>query len=133
MRIIRSSFWLASTAAVACAGAASAQTIRAQPKPPAVQPGLQAPNTSSQSQAFSALNLKLDALKQSLGRQVVALHFTPTELPPWPNNNFGENEARAIGLCQQALGDRFGRLLSRRVQGAGGGYYFTHVLCEVKP
>ena len=122
-------------AALALAGAAQAQDRRVQAPRPAPQPRVQAPEIAPGSQAMAALNLKLDALRDSVGRQVVVLPFEPTDLNSWPDNqnNFPMNEKRAEDWCKEALGDRYGRVLSRRAHPVGDRWYFPFIVCETRP
>ena len=124
--------------AILTAGAADAQDRRVQAPRPAPPPGVQARDVSPGSQAMSALSLKIDALRESVGRQVVVLPFEPTDLNSWPEsqNNFPMNEKRAEDWCKEALADRYGRVLSRRahpIMPDGDRWYFPFILCETKP
>jgi hypothetical protein len=84
---------------------------------------------------MSALNLKLDALRESVGRQVVVLNFSPLPWSSWPQaqHNWPSNNERAETMCKAALGDRYGRVLSRSVEQDGDRYYFPNLVCETKP
>lgn len=127
---------IASFAAAAVTGDAALAQSRVQaPNIPPPPPGVQSPNVNPTNQAIAALSLKIDALAQSAGRQVVALHFTPTETGGWAEsqNTWAKNNERSEFICKQALGDRFGRVLSRSPQTNGDRWFFAHVLCETKP
>ena len=119
------------------AGTAHAQSGRVQAPRPAQPPGVQAPEIAPGSQANAALALQIEALRQSAGRQVVVLPFAPTDLNSWLENvnNFQENEKRAADWCKEALGDRYGRVLSRRAHPIPGGdrWYFPFIVCETRP
>ena len=69
------------------------------------------------------------------GRQVVSFEFSSEGLNTWTNaeNTFPNNEQRAQNLCKELLGDRYGRVLSRRAQPAGDRWYFRHLVCETRP
>ncbi|WP_296819955.1 hypothetical protein [Brevundimonas sp.] len=102
-------------------GAAQAQTIRAQPVDPVQQ-------------RLTAIEARLEDLSQSAGAQVVVITQTmeiarhwPANTDTWPNNN-----ARAQDLCQEALGDRFGRVISRERTTAGDRYFLSRVVCETR-
>lgn len=114
------------------ANPAMAQT-RTQTTQPRTTPTVQAPTLDPVIVRLNALQLEIDALRQSAGKQVVVLHFTPTELAPWANGNYNISQERSNSLCQQELGDRFGRVLSYRVQLSGDRTFFSHVVCETKP
>ncbi len=120
----------------AMANTAQAQT-RVNPTPtrtnPDRTPGFQATPIDPVIERLIALQAEVDKLQESAGKQVVVLHFTPTELPGWPDNNFNDNEQRAADLCKQALGDRYGRPLARRVWTHENHFYFSHLTCETKP
>jgi hypothetical protein len=81
---------------------------------------------------LAQLQAELNALKESAGKQVVVLHFTPTELNGSAENNYNNNQQSSIFLCQQALGDRYGRVLSYRVWNHDDRFYLSHVACETK-
>ena len=115
---------------------ALAQNRNVQSPPPPPPAGIQRPNVDSTNQAIAALRLRLDALRQSVGRQVVTLHYPATDLNSWPDaqNNFGANTQRAEGMCKAGLGDRYGRVLSRLAQPIGNGrWYFPNLVCETAP
>src|SRR5690606_38164872 len=78
-------------------------------------------------QQLSALSLKVDAAAAAAGRQVVAFHFSPEDQNQWSKseNTAPANEQRAQFLCQQLLGDRYGRALSRRARPNGETWYFS--------
>ncbi|MEE1876248.1 hypothetical protein [Altererythrobacter litoralis] len=125
-------FFAAPAMAFIVANPAMAQT-RTQTTQPRTTPTIQAPTLDPVMVRLNALQLEIDALRQSAGKQVVVLHFTPTELAPWANGNYNISQERSNSLCQQALGDRFGRVLSYRVQMSGDRTFFSHVVCETKP
>ena len=60
--------------------------------------------------------------------------FAPGDMGHWTdaNNNFNANAERAETLCQQLLGDRYGRAVSRRPRPHENGWYFSHLVCETK-
>ena len=115
---------------------ALAQIRNVQAPPPPPPPGIQAPNMNSTNQAISALRLRLDALRESVGRQVVVLHYPATDLNSWldADNSFPKNNQRAEAMCKAGLGDRYGRVLSRVAQPIGNGrWYFPNLVCETAP
>ena len=115
---------------------ALAQTRNFQAPPPPPPPGIQGPNVNSTNQAISALRLRLDALRESVGRQVVVLHYPATDLNSGldADNSFPKNNQRAEGMCKAGLGDRYGRVLSRVAQPIGNGrWYFPNLVCETAP
>ena len=118
------------------ADTAMAQNRNVQSPPPPPPPGIQAPNMNSTNQAISALRLRLDALRESVGRQVVVLHNPATDLNSWldADNSFPKNNQRAEAMCKAGLGDRYGRVLSRVSQPIGNGrWYFPNLVCETAP
>ena len=129
-------------AVVAAAGGlssrAQAQTrVQAPTIPPAQQPGINRPNIDPASQANAALKLQLDALRQSVGRQIVVLNFPPEDSTSWADadNNFPKNTQRGEAMCIEALGDRYGRVVSRKAEPilSTGRWYFPNLVCETKP
>ena len=84
---------------------ALAQTRNFQAPPPPPPPGIQRPNMDSTNQAISALRLRLDALRESVGRQVVVLHNPATDLNSWldADNSFPKNNQRAEAMCKAGL------------------------------
>ena len=115
---------------------ALAQNRNVQVPPPPPPPGIQAPNVNSTNAAISALRLRLDALRESVGRQVVVLHYPSTDLNSWldADNSFPKNNQRAEAMCKAGLGDRYGRVLSRVSQPIGNGrWYFPNLVCETAP
>lgn len=126
---------LAAAAACALAPPAAAQTVRAPTPAPAQQPGLRAPDVSPASQGLGALTLRLDALEQAVGRQLVVLEqdqAAPGESWPAASDNFPNNNTRAEAACRDALGDRFGRVVSRQRRTEGNLYYLSRVVCEAR-
>ncbi len=113
------------------ANPAMAQT-RTQTTQPRTTPTVQAPTLDPVMVRPNALQLEIDALRRSVGKQVVVLHFTPTELAPWENGKYKISQDRSNFLHQKALGDRFGRVLSYRPQPSGDRTFFSHVVCETK-
>ena len=81
---------------------------------------------------LNELQKELDALKETAGKQVVVLHFSPAEDPGAEENNYNNNQAKATQACQQVLGDRFGRMLAYRVWVHDDRYYLSHISCETK-
>lgn len=81
---------------------------------------------------LNALQQELDALKETAGKQVVVLHFSPTEHPGSPDNNYNTNQAFATDACEKVLGDRFGRMIDYRVWTNGDRFFLTHISCETK-
>lgn len=125
-----------SASAAALSQTAQAQSrVQAQAIPPPQPPGVQKPNVNPTNQAIAALKLQLDGLRNSVGRQVVVLHFPPDDLNSWPDadNSWPENNARAEAMCKKGLGDRHGRVLSREAQPIGNRWYFPNLVCETKP
>ena len=115
---------------------ALAQNRNVQAPPPPPPPGIQAPNINSTNQAISALRLRLDALRESVGRQVVVLHYPATDLNSWldADHSFPKNNQRAEAMCKAGLEDRYGRVLSRVAQPIGNGrWYFPNLVCETAP
>ena len=127
-------------AALAVMGAiampANAQ-LRVQTPQPPVPPGFQAPNIDPVMQRLNALQAQLKALQQSAGRQVVVLTFGPVDTTSWPDsdNSFPKNNQRAEAMCKEGLGDRYGRVLSRKVEPimSADRWYFPNLVCETKP
>jgi hypothetical protein len=123
-------------AVLACTGPtlALAQTVRAPGGTP-VQQGVRPPTVDPTLQALSALSLKVDALAQTAGRQIVVLEQVEQTATLWPasSDTFPNNETRSTTLCQQALGDRFGRVISRDRQTVGDRYFLSRVVCETRP
>ncbi len=111
---------------------ANAQT-RVQLPQPAPKPGFQAPEIDPIFQRLNEMQKELDALRESAGKQVVALHYTPQEIGGWEDNNWNNNQKRSADFCKQALGDRFGRVISYNIRMNGKFFYFGHVICETKP
>ena len=101
------------------AGAAQAQTIRAQPVDPLQQ-------------RLAAIEGRLDRLADTAGAQVVVLHQTQDSLPLWPANTdtWPNNNQRAQAICESALGDRYGRVLSRERSYVEDRYYLSRIVCE---
>ncbi len=81
---------------------------------------------------LSELQQEVAALKESAGKQVIVLHYSPTEHPGSLENNFNANQAFATQACEQMLGDRFGRMIAYRVWANGDRYFLTHISCETK-
>jgi hypothetical protein len=81
---------------------------------------------------LNTLQQELDALKETAGKQVVVLHFSPTEHPGSPDNNYNTNQAFATDACEKVLGDRFGRMIGYRVWTNGDRFFLTHISCETK-
>ncbi len=109
--------------------------VQAPAIPPPQPPGIQKPNVNPTNQAIAALKLQLDGLRDSVGRQVVVLHFPKDDLNSWldADNSFPKNNARAEAMCKTGLGDRYGRVLSREAQPIGERWYFPNLVCETKP
>ena len=116
---------------------AEAQVRRVQSQPPALPPGFQAPNIDPVMQKLNALQAEVNALRQSAGRQVVVLHFSPLPATSWANddNSFPENNQRAEAMCKEALGDRYGRVLSRKAEPDAtlDRMFFPNLVCETRP
>jgi hypothetical protein len=131
----RAKTYTALTLALMFAAPAGAQERKVQAPPPPPPPGVQRPEMNSTNQAIAALRLRMDALRDSVGRQVVVLHFPSTDLNSWPDaqNSFPNNNQRAESVCKAALGDRYGRVLSRVAQPAGDRWYFPNIVCETAP
>lgn len=116
--------------------AAQAQ-MRVGTPSPSKPPTIQKPSVSGESQAISALRLKIDALHNSVGRQLIVLHFPPVGTNTWADadNSFPSNTQRAEKMCKDALGDRYGRVVSRKAEPnmETGRWYFPNVVCETVP
>jgi hypothetical protein len=116
-----------------------AQPVQAQVRRPSPQPSppqsFQAPASDPTVQAIAALKLQVEALRESVGRQVVALHFETTGQNSWGNaqNSWPQNNQRAEAMCKAALGDHYGRVLSREALPTGDRWYFPNLLCETAP
>jgi len=112
--------------------------VRAPTPRPAPQPGILAPEAEPSSQAHSAILLRLDAVEQAAMRQLVILEYDAAtaeaagEIWPISSDNFNNNPGRATGLCSQALGDRFGRMISYQRAYDGDRYFFSRAVCETK-
>lgn len=123
--------------AAGIAGPAQAQDRRVQAPAPPPPPGIQRPEVNSTNQAIAALRLRVDALRDSVGRQLVVLHFAPVGTTTWADadNSFPSNTQRAEKMCKDALGDRYGRVVSRKAEPnmETGRWYFPNVVCETIP
>jgi hypothetical protein len=95
---------------------------------------IRAPSLDPVQQRLNAIALKVDAATQAANRQVVAFHMAPEDLS-WSDqqNTFPANNERGEKLCQDLLGDRYGRMIARRAQLSGERWYFSHLVCETKP
>lgn len=130
---------LLSVAAAATVLGLLAQPAQAQvrrPSPPPSPPQSFQPQAMDPTmQAIAALKLQLDTLRDSAGRQVVALHFEATGRDTWSEelNSWPQNNKRAETMCKAALGDRFGRVLSRTALPTGDRWYFPNLVCETAP
>lgn len=131
--LIRHLFFAAALAS-ACPAIAMAQTVRQTGVTPA-QPGVRAPNLDPTQSSLAALTLKLDALTQMAGRQIIVLEQVDQTATLWPasSDNWPNNNDRSTHLCKLALGDRFGRVLSRKRQVVGDQYFLSRVVCETQP
>jgi hypothetical protein len=116
---------------------AQSQVRRVQSPPPPNPPGFQAPSIDPVMQRLNALQADLNALRQSTGRQIVVLHFTPHPTTSWTDadNSYPKNNARAEAMCKDALGDRFGRVVSRKAEPdmSANRWFFPNVVCETQP
>ena len=116
---------------------AQAQIRRVQSPPPPLPPGFQAPALDPLVQRLNALQIEVNGLRQSAGRQVVVLHFTPHPTTSWTDadQSFPKNNARAEAICKEALGDRYGRVVSRKAEPdmSNGRWFFPNVVCETRP
>ena len=110
---------IALAAPLVLAGTAEAQTIRAQAADPVQQ-------------RLIAIEGRLDRLADTAGAQVVVLQQTSESLPQWPadSDNWPNNNQRAQAICEGALGDRFGRVLSRERSYVEDRYYLSRIVCE---
>ena len=81
---------------------------------------------------LNALQQEIEALKEVVGKQVIVLHFSPTEHPGSLDNNYNTNQAFAKEACEKVLGDRFGRMIDYRVWTNGDRFFLTHISCETK-
>ena len=81
---------------------------------------------------LNALQQEIEALKEVAGKQVIVLHFSPTEHPGSLDNNYNTNQAFANEACKKVLGDRFGRMIDYRVWTNGDRFFLTHLSCETK-
>lgn len=124
----------ATVLASACPIIATAQTVRQAGVTP-TQPGVRAPDIDPTQGSLAALTLKLDALTQMVGRQIIVLEQVDQTATLWPaaSDNFSNNNTRSTHLCKLALGDRFGRVLSRQRQVVGDQYFLSRVVCETQP
>lgn len=124
----------AALAALLLAAPAAAQ-VRAPVAQPANQPGVRAPDTDPSSAAHAQLSLRIDAVEQAARRQVVVLEQASAEAgDSWPasSDNWPNNNTRAEEACQAALGDRYGRVLSRQRRQSGDRYWLNRVVCETQ-
>ncbi|MDZ4139966.1 MAG: hypothetical protein U1D66_13980 [Erythrobacter sp.] len=114
---------------------ANAQTRVQAPAPPPQppKPGFQATDIDPIIKRLNELQAEIKALRESAGKQVIVLHYTPTENAGWADNNWNANQERSTFRCKQALADRFGRVISYDIQMNGELYFFGNVLCETKP
>jgi hypothetical protein len=120
------------------ASAPALAQVRAPTARPAPQPGLLAPEVDPSSQAHSTIMLRLDAVEQAAMRQLVILEYDAAtaeaagEIWPTSSDNFNNNPGRATALCSQALGDRFGRMISYQRAYAEDRYFFSRTVCETR-
>lgn len=119
-------------AALACIAASPAVAQVRAPVPQTQGRDFQAPKIDPVIIRLNELQQELDALKESAGKQVVVLHFSPTEHPGSLDNNYNNNQATATQMCQQVLGDRYGRMIDYRVWTNGDRYFLSHIACETK-
>lgn len=125
----------AALAALLAAAPAALAQVRAPVAQPSAQPGVRAPDADPNSAAHAQLALRIDAAEQAARRQVVVLEQAsaeageswPSGSDSWPNNNTRSEQA-----CQAALGDRYGRVISRQRQHAGDRYWLNRVVCETQ-
>ena len=122
---------IAATALVIGGSAYAQDRVRAPQ--PASQPGFQPADIDPIMAKLNALQSQLNVLNQSAGRQVVTLHFAAGQSPGMADNNSNTYQEQARLLCEMQLKDRYGRVLSYRLQYTNNMYYFSHVLCETKP
>ena len=125
---------LAVIAAASVLAAPAAAQVRAPTPRPAPQPGVLNPDIDPASQGLSALALRLDAVEQAARRQVVVLEHNESNAESWPrsSDNFDNNNARSEDLCRGALGDRFGRVISRHRTFSGDRHFLHRVVCETR-
>lgn len=138
MKLYVATACMALAATMAFADAVGAQTVRQRTQEPVVPPGIQKPDYSPGSQAMSALILKVDALQQkvdalqqSAGRQVVVLNFKSDSGSQYSNSQ--TYEYKSNDYCKKALGDRFGRVISRTPIQREGMWYLDEIVCETAP
>ena len=116
---------------------ADGQVRRVQSPAPQLPPGVLAPSLDPVVQRLNALQIEVDALRQSAGRQIVVLNFTNHPSTTWAeaDQTFPKNNARAEAICKEALGDRYGRVVSRKAEPdlSTNRWFFPNVVCETKP
>ena len=124
---------------VAVAGAAAAQTrVTPQTTPPARPQAVQPqPLTQHQQlvQKLDALGLRLDALEQTVRRQIVVLEWAGPghgNGPYTEARSFPEARAAAELRCQIALDDRYGRVISHQQMSDERGHWLGRAVCEAK-
>lgn len=121
---------------VALAASPALAQVRAPTPRPAPQPGILAPDVDPSSQAHSTILLRLDSVEQAALRQIVVLEYSLSsaygEIWPVSSDNFNNNPNRATAICSQALGDRFGRMISYQRAYDGDRYFFSRVVCETR-
>ena len=127
---------LAAIAAALVLAAPAAAQVRAPAPRPVPQPGVLNPDIDPASQGLSALALRLDAIEQAARRQIVVLeHVDATaQQENWPrsSDNFENNVNRATAICNQALTNRFGRVVSYQRTFTDDRYFFHRVVCETR-
>lgn len=127
---------LVALVALAVSSPAFAQ-VRAPTPQPAPQPGIVAPDFDPSSQAHSTILLRLDAVEQSVRRQIVVLEYSQDSVGvsnryPIASSSASNNANRVTAHCSQALGDRFGRVVSYERTTFGEYYFFNRIVCETQ-
>ena len=111
---------------------AMAQT-RVSPAPTPPKPGFAAPEIEPIFKRLNDLEAEVKALRQSAGRQVVALHFNDGQAETYSSAGSSVDKGRIENICKYWLGDRYGRAISYNVDAGTGGLYYSQVVCETKP
>ena len=137
LRRLRTAIVMAAILTGVHGGSAHAQVRQVQSPPPPLPRGFLPPSIDPIMQRLNALQAELNALRQSAGRQIVVLNFTNHPTTTWADadNSFPKNNARAEAMCKEALGDRYGRVLSRKAEPdmSANRWFFPNVVCETQP
>jgi len=135
---LRTAIVMAATLTAISSTTAPGQVRRIPTQPPTEpSPGYQPPGVDPVAQKLGKLQIAVESLRQSVGRQIVVLHFAPLPSTSWvdADNTFPKNNQRAEAICKEALGDRYGRVVSRKTEPDAtlDRTYFPNVVCETKP